>query len=371
MYQAEVTIGIVTPMFSYGADRKTAEFRIPELKSLMRRTFLDWFEDEFDVDNNGEEVLEKTKCSEILFGSTGRKSPLTIRLKEVKKLNTEDKELLPHKENIKEKGLSKAIVRAETRVLILETRELQWLNFYLYLLQLSSMFGGLGKRSRKAYGSFTVRCDKISDSYSGEEQENSFHKIEGDEIKKWLEQKIFCWDNDHRIRRKKFVDRGTKESLLYQRVAMPNEEKEIGDFLKKVYFIKLKTKEKAQGYKDVLKDISWLSHARVCLEDFGDFSGGIHSYILGNHKKRKSKKEQQEEKNKLLSEKENNIVNRFPSSVCVNIYESAKESYLVIRQYNYDFIYSNPEKEQEIENEDARYVERYVQCLKELKGVTK
>lgn len=162
MYQAEVTIGIVTPMFSYGADQKTAEFRIPEIKSLMRRTFLDWFEDEFDVDNNGEEVLEKTKCSEILFGSTGRKSPLTIRLKE--------QALIWGKKDNKS-----CLDSGGTVTLILETRKETWMKFYLFILEHSSKKEGLGKKAKK-FGKFEIRSVSVRQRIRGREKEINYNE---------------------------------------------------------------------------------------------------------------------------------------------------------------------------------------------------
>lgn len=44
MLERQVSIRLLTPMFSSGSDVSKAEFRITELKALMRSTFREFFE---------------------------------------------------------------------------------------------------------------------------------------------------------------------------------------------------------------------------------------------------------------------------------------------------------------------------------------
>ena len=139
----DITVKIITPMFSYGVNKKKPEFRLSELKSSMRY----WWRA-----CNGFSDGKKMKDREnILFGSTKQISPVFFRNKTIKGDKFND-------ENIKEAFISSGkrfLVELQVKKLD-EKKNPRDIEFYTNLLQLSSILGGLGKYVRKGQGVFYI-----------------------------------------------------------------------------------------------------------------------------------------------------------------------------------------------------------------------
>lgn len=168
MKKVEVELEVITPMFSYGADTKEAEFRVTELKALMRTTFREVYK--FDS------IEDMKKKEGELFGDLEHKSPIRFKCK---RYIGEDKEcLLPRygeRESKQEICCLKPGIQFKIEFIINE-KYLKDLwgksgfekefdeNFYFKLLILSSALGGLGKRARSGMGSFKINSIKNKDN---------------------------------------------------------------------------------------------------------------------------------------------------------------------------------------------------------------
>ncbi len=137
-----ITLETLTPLCSNGADKYSLEFRITELKSLMRF----WWR----AINTFGSVSEMKKKEGELFGSTELKSPLRIRLdsyKSHKMNNSEQKKWLNRISGISPQSqISLIFSYSNHRV------DQDQMDYYINLLKISLILGGLGKRSRRGGG---------------------------------------------------------------------------------------------------------------------------------------------------------------------------------------------------------------------------
>jgi len=147
-------IEVVTPMFLSGANPKKAELRVPAIKGMLRFW---WRALHPDLVNNGNFINLKEKESEI-FGDAGDKygkSKVKISIK-FDKLEKYKYNPLPHKESnpiyfecIKEGQNFNLILCAPEKI--------------HNLFRFMSIVGGLGKRSRRGFGSFKIKNDVLLD----------------------------------------------------------------------------------------------------------------------------------------------------------------------------------------------------------------
>lgn len=167
----------VTPMLSHGANKRKPEIRIPEIKSAMRFWWraLNWF----DKENTNESLknLNKQKDSfdyveymklmegKIFGDSKNNASPISVKLNRINVAKKEEYKYNIHGgKTVKLHGFKNVnfeIVLSSTLPFMLE--ELKGWNFenYNQLLEIISVIGGIGQRSRRAYGAFKIDSSKI------------------------------------------------------------------------------------------------------------------------------------------------------------------------------------------------------------------
>lgn len=145
-----ITLKTLTPLCSHGFNPLKPEFRITELKSLMRF----WWR---AINTFGDLKTMKQKEGE-LFGSTTLKSPLQIRLDidGENTINTAGKESWLNRTSgiCSEKKISLIFTYYDDKSQDLMT-------YYINLLKVALILGGLGKRSRRGGGGLKlVEIDK-------------------------------------------------------------------------------------------------------------------------------------------------------------------------------------------------------------------
>lgn len=150
---------ILTPTFLYGNDKNRAELRIPSVKGVMRY----WWRAAFcEEDIN---LLSEKECK--LFGSQSNKSPFSLRIAE-SKIKQGRYDMLPYpRPNKKWDSHFNALMPETNFKVIVETKDEYIHKMAMCSLELSFLLGGLGKRSRRGFGSV-----RIIESYHG-----SYNKI--------------------------------------------------------------------------------------------------------------------------------------------------------------------------------------------------
>lgn len=419
MFERQVSIKILTPMFSSGAEGREAEFRITELKALMRSTFRGFFE--------YRTVDELKEAEGFLFGNTERKSPVMIlSMVNENPIKTGSRDMVIHK-NLK----NKALVEGEEIKLRFRAKNEEILNLWMKILQLAAWTGGLGKRSRKGMGAFQI-C-KIEDAEKNIKFELfKFKKLMEElnrEIKFESEKKKLCY------RARKIENILEKNQLQTVRQYLFNCEKiDKGrwNYIKKIEIIEIENNLDAMT--NVLANISSLTQKRLFSNDinFKKIKDSSNKYeinykirviknsakveesllnnfeitILGQHitevrvgKKyigyvyvaestKKIKKEDIiikvnpekfniPEEFDLLEDKEilkeyynkdilgncGELLPRFASPVCITVYQFDSKKYLIIKELNYDYIYNEKFKEQ---SGDKKYIQWYIDEIKKI-----
>ncbi len=143
----------ITPMFMYGADGKTPELRPASVKGVMRF----WWRA-----IHGDSDIEKLKESESeIFGSTDRRSKFNIRIrtKEVsrkKVIDINEFDYLFFSIKMQDKEEPKKYFDKIKFEVIISSRDEKALKEASYSFILLSLFGGIGSRSRRGGGNFTI-----------------------------------------------------------------------------------------------------------------------------------------------------------------------------------------------------------------------
>lgn len=304
----KIDIEILTSMFSYG--NTEAEFRITELKSLMRNTFREFYMFENIPDMKAKEAL--------LFGSMKNKSPIIFKLNSYKDGN---------------KAAYCSCLGATRKLsVMLLTKENR--DFYINLLILSSITSGLGKRSRKGFGAF-----KITDISTNDEKNISylsFNKIDSlfERINKDKRYRLRCFEK-------------TKENEFKFK------ESKVKDFpyIKKLIIKPVKNESLSKIIKALLtqtrlsrKPNSILDKSKRLVE----YKRNLPIFILGNT--RDDKKFD---------------VNRFASPVCTTFAEINNNLYMVIKQLNYSYMINNSEElKEKIKIKDYCFSENEIHDIK-------
>lgn len=163
---------VITPMFLHGVDGKTPELRAPSIKGAMRFW---WRAVQAEEDINVLRVKEAQ-----VFGDSGNegKSKFSIVVSEgIKSSSCKEFKLLPHHtgdencpylENCGDgrtgrlvctKGQPKqAFIDHKFKIKLMYNKSLnnEYVEYINNLLKLTARLGGLGKRSRRGFGSFTI-----------------------------------------------------------------------------------------------------------------------------------------------------------------------------------------------------------------------
>ncbi|OPJ62768.1 RAMP superfamily CRISPR-associated protein [Clostridium oryzae] len=334
MKKAEIEIKIITPMFSYGnrdkklsKEKENVEFRITELKSLIRSTFreLGCFKDLQSMKvEEGKTFGTILKIPEV--DSRGIKSPISFRIKEIK-IDEISEYMLPHKTEEKDRSKRPCVKEESIVKLLMTCKDNIDMYFYIKLLIQASILGGLGGRSRKGFGSFTVtdvKCEK-----------EAYNLLE----KSTLEILLQLNNED-----------------IFEFNAVKGKLKRKGEGLKYPYIkaIQVIPFNDGSNYKVLLKEISQLTHDRL-KDDFGFYAD-----------------KKIRERDTVKSYKGEN--QRFAFPVCVSFSEYAREKCMVIKELNYDYIMKSLDKTQKenVRVYNEKYVQAYIEKLIEIvKGKTK
>lgn len=349
MKKVKITLEVLTNMLSFGDDKNSAEFRITELKSLMRNTFreLYYFKDKSEMKESEDE----------LFGNMKEKSPIRFKLIDVEQKGKKEVFMLPHKKVTDPKKEDK--VKAQTKCLgentkielYMITHSKSSIELYVILLVQASILGALGKRSRKGFGSFRViNIEELKDNKYKEMLEKEPNEIltECDENLG----KIF--EGKYRIRKNIFKDE----------IIISDDKKKMNNldfpYITKIHFVKIE-----KQYSNLIKDISQLTHDRLKKTDFVneiENKNKINKNILGNCKHQRKN------------------INRFASPVSVSFWaknnyndsENDEDKYMIIKELNYNYILSSLEiTDKESVEANEKYIQKYVERLFEIGGAKK
>ncbi|WP_027400512.1 RAMP superfamily CRISPR-associated protein [Anaerovorax odorimutans] len=140
MQKIKIKLKLLSDMYSHGDNMEKAEFRITELKALMRNTFREIYSFK-----NLKDMIEKEGA---LFGNTKHKSPVSFRLKSIVPKEKQDSSYLRTNTEV-------------TLYMMIDDFNSDSYEFYLYLLIQSSILGGLGKDCKKGKGRFKIEKVEI------------------------------------------------------------------------------------------------------------------------------------------------------------------------------------------------------------------
>lgn len=314
MKTIKAKLKILTPMFSYGVNQNSVEFRMTELKALMRTTFRELYKFE-----NLEDM--KTKEAE-LFGSLKKKSPIIFKSAKVDENDIGKDFLCPHKDN-KETDLKHCFKKDASIKIELLVKDINNVDTYVYILIFSSILGGLGKRCRKGFGSFTVEDIKVVDD---DEKTSKYSKL----LKKSVSEIFKKIYKDIQVEDKKCMTRlKIKDDINY------TSQLEKGDnypFIEELSMLNLKC-----DFKKALKIISQETHNRTS-RDYLSKDKRYDQYILGDGK------------------------SRFASMVYITFWED-KESkkYIIIKKLNYKYKYITKDRKDKKDNKDNKdYIKKFI-----------
>lgn len=278
-------------MFSHGVNNKV-EFRITELKALMRTTFRE-FHKFFNIK---QEDIKKEEAK--LFGSLKEKSPISFRMKKIEenKFNKSKESVVPHKNGCKEDCIeigTKIYFYINIKVKPDEDKEIVTQQ-YIKILLLSAILGGIGKRARKGFGAFKI---------------NSIRELNGTEVK------ITGIEEIEKIINNKYVYNDDKKSDSFP-------------YVERIEVIHL---QKNINYKNVLKSISQATHDRLETTKYEDSVKNI----LGNYRKNEMG------------------VKRFASPIYTTFYEYKGNRFIIIKHLNYEYL-AKKLVEKTIKNEEKK-----------------
>ena len=314
----EVSIEVLTPMFSYSIS-KEPEFRVTELKSLMRSTLREYY--------SWHSLSEMKKEESRLFGSLNKKSPIIFRIKN-KKLNINYKNLVLHKDT-ELKCIDKGSKIQLYMIIDIDNKENKEkvVKEYIDLLLLSAIIGGVGKRSRKGLGSFIIRDinelknQKEYNEYVKEQTKTIIENLRNRECDKYLE---YPYMEKRKEKSNKYMDY---------------------PYIKRINIIE---KSKDELYTDLYK-VSSLTHERLST-DFINLNlkkFKAINVVLGNCRCSSTK------------------IQRFASPVCITYYEYNEKKIMIIKELNYDYILEKIEIcNQEKKYIADKYVNKYIEELK-------
>lgn len=164
MLSKSISCRVITPLFSFGANKSTPELRPTELKGLMRYVY------RITQQNKSNISLFQTESE--LFGSTKKPSPLRLQMiSEPDGLMLEKNSLTLHRNfikcyyrngKLKEESKSRSIDTNSTFDIILRLKNgakagIPW---YENMVRLSLYLSGMGKRTRRARGCVCINNEK-------------------------------------------------------------------------------------------------------------------------------------------------------------------------------------------------------------------
>lgn len=303
MYKVKVTIETLANMFTKGnedfenkkdkIDRKS-EFRLTELKSLIRTIFREF--SKFENLNDMKDQEGK------IFGNLEKKAPISFKLLNSKDI-TYDKEL----KTVYHKGWkSHGIEKGNKITFEMFSSNESILDMYCKLLILSSVFGSIGSRSRKGLGSFKIVAfegdiDNKTKELLKETPLDVIKKLEGTlNLRKFkIENELITFENYT----DKLLDFPYVKEIRIKEVSKDNIEKILFDISKLTHTKVEITENKEEPFKKGIEN-NWL----------------INNNILGQHKSGKPK------------------LDRFASPLWISFWENENSRYLILKILNYDYL---------------------------------
>lgn len=182
-------ISSVTPILSHGANKKEPEIRIPEFKSAMRFWWraLNWFNIN-NIDTRLKEELKKKEYScdylgymkfiegKIFGDSKNNASPISIKLKSFN--NPQSNPYVYGITGFENVRLELTLIEKYPSIL---NQLPNWrLENYYELLEITSIIGAIGQRSRRGYGVFKIDNSNIYSNINNEFLRNKLNKLFGD-----------------------------------------------------------------------------------------------------------------------------------------------------------------------------------------------
>lgn len=150
----ELKLTVVSPMFLNGADTKQPEFRAASVRGQLRY----WLRAYLGAQTSDLKAIWEKESA--VFGSTGQGSAVSVRLFGIATVSTGSYAMLPHKKNEREQSFQKAISPDTKFTVQLVTRPgVEIPPYAITAFRLWSLLGGLGKRSRRMFGAFSVSGD--------------------------------------------------------------------------------------------------------------------------------------------------------------------------------------------------------------------
>ncbi|HPS31366.1 MAG TPA: type III-B CRISPR module RAMP protein Cmr1 [bacterium] len=217
----------ITPMFCYGADQTKPEIRAASIKGAMRFW---WRALHPDLDI---ETLRKKETE--IFGGAGdseaTRSSFTVRVSNLVNISEVTEKLVPHKENIRARSIKSGSFKVSFDCISERQDTIESL-FYL-----TSILGGIGKRSRRGMGGFRVKKESSNN-------DNNYPNI----------------DLNYILNHVNVVAQG-----LYKVSSSEDKIKIDSDPNKKYpYILTIQIGRAIAKASDLLKDISELSHKHNC-----------------------------------------------------------------------------------------------------------
>jgi CRISPR-associated protein Cmr1 len=380
LHHVTVELKVLTPMFTYG-EKNNCEFRLTELKSLMRTIFREFFEFESLADMREKEGK--------IFGSLGGKAPVSFKMINIKDKNNKNIKpvvikhpLLPHK---KEKNDQSNINSIEINEII-SFKMISWdkemLDLHCQLLLLSSLFGSVGKRARKGLGSFRIIDIKSLENtciynYLNKKPSEILSILE---YLKYLNLRKF----EKKTYKIKITENNSKNEILYTKIFPIENNNFYSDYPRynEIRIIKinnidfsefrnteLKSKESIflntikksdKTFDRLLFRISQLTHHRLGNE----FKKSI---LKADNKTKLNQNEIDKINNHILGQHKNTgkgYVERYASPVWISFWENEDSKYMIIKVLNFN---CSPIR---INDEDKLYINSFVQDLTKIGGGT-
>lgn len=345
MKKVEVELEVITPMFSYGADTRCAEFRVTELKALMRTTFREVYK----FDN----IEDMKKKEGELFGNLDHKSPIRFKCKRY--IGEKKEALLPHRIDEKRKSYMSSI-ESGTKIdieMLIESEE--DINIYIDLLILSSILGGIGRRSRKGFGSFKI--NKIR--YKNKNEYTDLISFDINEIFKRVS------ESDGNYSSRKLKETCEENEMKFSEPC--NELEKLYPYLEKLQVKEIgknMSSDRKNIFSDIRKEVSQLAHIRLNYEKFWSSvktKNSIKEFsyrkdILGNFNVTKS------------NQKKENSITRFSAPICISFWENNTKKYVILKELNYKYILKKLDLEEGTKEYDntKMYIKEYKRKIREI-----
>jgi CRISPR type III-B/RAMP module RAMP protein Cmr1 len=147
----------VSPLFLNGADTRQPELRAASVRGQLRY----WLRAMIGAQTDN--LAKVWEYESAVFGSTGCGSAVSVRLYRKGDLKVRNYEMLPHKDNPKQRSPQPAIAPGMCAELQLVTRPGVTMPPHAMLaFELWTLLGGIGKRSRRMFGAFSLSGSQFS-----------------------------------------------------------------------------------------------------------------------------------------------------------------------------------------------------------------